>query len=723
MRALMRLVRGGMCVLMLVVEVACLAQSAFAQQPIQAIEPRPYHYTFGDRAGGLMIETACESLVHGSYVSFDLDFPAPPNIVINGLVSGMPLMACAVNHTPDGFTLSLYDHTGAVVTSPAWVSWIAVYPSNYTDPETNWHIQSGCAQFGDDDPLFFYEPFDQPPVVVTSAQRGSHALTVAPLGLNTNGCFLRIQDQDGLPVQDAWVFWIAVSPAVFADPYSSLRVEASCVQRDSNGWVGYSLDFPAPPVAVTCAQKNGEPFFASSVNLTSDGFTLHMKDHSWNNVSSAWTMSLSVYPTHYDSDQPATIGLDTYVIDAECKQGQNAPDQAFEIWDAGVRLLDYTITPYCRGSYEWHPYGERYAIIVVGGDTEDSDYQRDWGDAYETFYDLLDAGFAHENVYFVAYGQYADDYYYIVDAKPSTQAAVQGAFQWAAANCTADDLLYVYWAGPGQADGFTVYDGTITPGMLAEWVGQVSSKRTIGAYSPGYSGAVIAPLSADNVISATAQDSNNDSHCRWATYWRRAMEGGYETAPSDTDGDGVVSMTEAFEWACPRAQNYGDHPQFDDNGDAFSHECDDLEFDPDMPYADGFAGCFYSLDGWATPGEQGWLSCEPASGQSTGEHDTITVHFDSAGLEPGTYVANIFVEDPNATNNPQIINVMLTVNCVADLNGDGTTDLSDLAILLASYNCEEGDDCYVIEADFDEDGIVDLSDLAVLLADYGCTRP
>lgn len=52
-------------------------------------------------------------------------------------------------------------------------------------------------------------------------------------------------------------------------------------------------------------------------------------------------------------------------------------------------------------------------------------------------------------------------------------------------------------------------------------------------------------------------------------------------------------------------------------------------------------------------------------------------------------------------------------DCVGDLNGDGTTDLADLGVLLASYDVDGG-------GDLNGDGITDLADLGILLADYGC---
>ena len=78
--------------------------------------------------------------------------------------------------------------------------------------------------------------------------------------------------------------------------------------------------------------------------------------------------------------------------------------------------------------------------------------------------------------------------------------------------------------------------------------------------------------------------------------------------------------------------------------------------------------------------DQGWLSCSPASGTSTGEQDVITVNYSTATLFPGIYTATITVSDPGASNSPQTMPVSLTVVSVPqakmELNfeeGGGTT--------------------------------------------------
>ena len=57
-----------------------------------------------------------------------------------------------------------------------------------------------------------------------------------------------------------------------------------------------------------------------------------------------------------------------------------------------------------------------------------------------------------------------------------------------------------------------------------------------------------------------------------------------------------------------------------------------------------------------------WLSCSPASGTSTGEHDLITVNYSTSGLTAAgsPYNATITISG-NASNSPQTVSVTLTV--------------------------------------------------------------
>lgn len=56
-----------------------------------------------------------------------------------------------------------------------------------------------------------------------------------------------------------------------------------------------------------------------------------------------------------------------------------------------------------------------------------------------------------------------------------------------------------------------------------------------------------------------------------------------------------------------------------------------------------------------------WLSVSPSSGSSTGEHDFVTVSFDTAGLAAGSHTGIIIVASAEAANSPQTITVLLDV--------------------------------------------------------------
>jgi hypothetical protein len=73
-----------------------------------------------------------------------------------------------------------------------------------------------------------------------------------------------------------------------------------------------------------------------------------------------------------------------------------------------------------------------------------------------------------------------------------------------------------------------------------------------------------------------------------------------------------------------------------------------------------------------------------------------------------------------ATSYRGITFVVEEPECPGDVDGDGDTDLSDLATLLSAYGSVPGDPNWNPACDFDADSDVDLTDLAFLLSDYGC---
>jgi N-acetylneuraminic acid mutarotase len=68
---------------------------------------------------------------------------------------------------------------------------------------------------------------------------------------------------------------------------------------------------------------------------------------------------------------------------------------------------------------------------------------------------------------------------------------------------------------------------------------------------------------------------------------------------------------------------------------------------------------------YTTSPDAAWLSCDPTSGTSTGEHDAITVNYASSGLAAGTYNATITISGASQTKN---IAVTLTVTVPPSLS-------------------------------------------------------
>jgi hypothetical protein len=65
---------------------------------------------------------------------------------------------------------------------------------------------------------------------------------------------------------------------------------------------------------------------------------------------------------------------------------------------------------------------------------------------------------------------------------------------------------------------------------------------------------------------------------------------------------------------------------------------------------------------WSVADGAAWLGLDPPNGDSTGEHDGVTVSVDISGMTTGGYTATITISAPGATNTPQTVPVNLTIN-------------------------------------------------------------
>ena len=244
----------------------------------------------------------------------------------------------------------------------------------------------------------------------------------------------------------------------------------------------------------------------------------------------------------------------------------------------------------------WQPYQDRYAIIVMGGNVSGQHYLWYWNDTKSMYLELLSYGFTGQNIIFLSYGDSAQAHPDWVDTT-STTSNIISAYQWVENQCDENDLFYIYWVDHGSQSYFVTHDGTITHSQLGDIMEPIVAKQIIGAYNPCYSGAVIDDISRIGVITITSQDATHPNSWGWAGQWRRALRGAPEDSV-DTNFDGQISITEAYNWIYPKSQAAGEHSMYDDNGDGVGHEGGQAGYNPNDPLMDGYIGNFYSLNNY-----------------------------------------------------------------------------------------------------------------------------
>jgi uncharacterized lipoprotein YddW (UPF0748 family) len=132
-----------------------------------------------------------------------------------------------------------------------------------------------------------------------------------------------------------------------------------------------------------------------------------------------------------------------------------------------------------------------------------------------------------------------------------------------------------------------------------------------------------------------------------------------------------------------------------------------------------------------------WLSVSPSHGSSSGEEDTITIDYRTAGLAAGSYTGTVFVSDPKASNTPLTITIDLTVPpppVPGDVDGDYDVDQIDFGRM---QSCLTGptvaqNDPHCADAKIDNDSDVDNDDMLLfagclsgpdLWGDPDCVNP
>jgi len=71
---------------------------------------------------------------------------------------------------------------------------------------------------------------------------------------------------------------------------------------------------------------------------------------------------------------------------------------------------------------------------------------------------------------------------------------------------------------------------------------------------------------------------------------------------------------------------------------------------------------------WSLTDDAAWLSEAPMSGNSTGEHDNVTVSVNIIGMSAGNYTANITITAAGANNTPQVVPVSLHISLPPEIS-------------------------------------------------------
>jgi len=136
-----------------------------------------------------------------------------------------------------------------------------------------------------------------------------------------------------------------------------------------------------------------------------------------------------------------------------------------------------------------------------------------------------------------------------------------------------------------------------------------------------------------------------------------------------------------------------------------------------------------SLLSWTLSDNADWLNTNVTSGNSSGVEDktSVGIAVNITGKSAGDYSANITIDDPLASNSPQLVTVTLHISLPSpvgggsggsspgtvrgDVNGDGMVDERDLALvrgIILGLGADSG------SGDCNRDGKVDARDITMI---------
>lgn len=217
---------------------------------------------------------------------------------------------------------------------------------------------------------------------------------------------------------------------------------------------------------------------------------------------------------------------------------------------------------------------KRYALLIGGGANPANNHIRYWRDLFQMYRVMLSAGFEPADIR-VAYASGVPRTSGMPVNYPATLKGIRAAFSYFVPRVKAADNLYIFVCGqgdkaaPGMAGPTHVYwawgKGPLSPAAFAYQVKRITTyKRMVIHMTQAYSGGFITqPLRGPKRVIVTSASADVLS---WAhpslsygnfNYWYlsalagRLLIGG---APvnADANGDGQVSIAEAYNFTLPR---------------------------------------------------------------------------------------------------------------------------------------------------------------------------
>ncbi len=226
---------------------------------------------------------------------------------------------------------------------------------------------------------------------------------------------------------------------------------------------------------------------------------------------------------------------------------------------------------------------ERYAVILSGGGNPTSNYERYWNDCSFIYKVLVYTyGYSPDNIYVLISdgtdpgadrritsttydsspldldGNGTDDIQY-----SATKANISKVFDILAKRVTQDDDLFVFTTDHGDRSN-GIYslvlwnNSRMYPSEFAAELNKVNANTCV-VMEQCYSGGFVSSLERDNRVIMTACKSDevsyatsNGTYNEFVYHWTSAMQKAYPSgviANADNNGNGIISMKEAFEYA------------------------------------------------------------------------------------------------------------------------------------------------------------------------------